>query len=199
MSALVVITAPAAEPVSLEEAKLHVKQDDDADDALISGLIAAARRHCEQRLDQAFVTTTFELKLDRFPCEHCGLIELDRAPLQSITHVKYFDCDGDEQTLDDESYQVDAASRPGRLLPAPYCYWPSTSPRLNAVTIRFVAGYGAAAAVPDTIKAAIKLLVGHWYKNREATVIGSISSNLQFTVDALLGLEWNGSYKLAGH
>ena len=201
---LVVSTAPASEPVSLDEARLHVRQDgdDSADDDYLESLIVAARRWCEERLCQQFVTATLTLTLDCFPCREGGLIEFPKSPLISvaaaspIVWVKYYDAANAQQTLSATEYDYDLTSKPGRLRPAYGYSWPTTYVRMNAVEIKYTAGHGAAAAVPQTIKQAILLLVGHWYANREP--VGTVGKQIEFAVDSLLGVEWDGSVSYAG-
>ena len=187
--------APTVEPITLAEAKLHLKQDAVEDDALISSLIVAARRHCESRLGQQLVTATYRLTLD---CPPCGCeLELPVPPLQSVTSFQYIDIAGATQTWDSSKYLVDTSRMPGRVYPAWNVPWPNTRGDHNCYTITFVAGYGDAAAVPDTIKAAIKLLVGHWYEHREAASEVSITS-IPLAVDSLLAGEWHGAVCLEG-
>ena len=103
------------------------------------------------------------------------------------------DTDGATQTVSSSVYDVDIDQEPGRLRLAYSESWPSdrrSTP--NSVIIRFVAGYGDADAVPETIKAAIKLLVGHLYEHREAVTLGHLSRSLQYGLERLL---W--PYKMA--
>jgi uncharacterized phiE125 gp8 family phage protein len=187
-------TAAATEPVTLAEMRLHLKVDDDmtADDALISSLIAAARDYAEMYTRRAFVTQTWDMKLDGFPWsatqyrKHANEILIPKPPLQSISSITYTASDGTSTTLAASGYSVDTAGSPGSVYPAYDTVWPVTREIPNAVTIRFVAGYGAIGTVPESIKAALKLLVGHWYENRETVVIGTITSELPKAVDALL-------------
>lgn len=166
--AVKVITGPASEPVTLAEAKLHVRQDIDADDTLITGLIAVARETVEGASWYAMLTQTVELVLDRWP--YGNAIELPRPPLQSVTSIKYTDSNGVETTWDPVNYIVDADSVPGRVVLAYSASWPLTALRpTGAIRIRYVAGWPTAADVPQTMKQAMLLLVGHWYENREAT------------------------------
>lgn len=176
------ITAPAAEPVSLAEAKLHLRVIHDAEDASISRMIRAAREHLDGRdgiLGRALVTQTWELVLDSFPV---GAIQIPLPPLQSITSVKYLDAGGVEQTLDTAEYVVDTASEPGCI--APVDQWPATQDTVNAVHIRFVAGYGDASAVPAALAQAILLAVGDLWANRQTGLERPISQNPAF--DALV-------------
>lgn len=166
---LTLITAPSVEPVTLAEAKLQCKVDADltADDALIDGLIAAVREQAEHEIGGALVTQTWERTLDAFPVAG-GAIELGMPPVQSITSVKYLDAAGAEQTLVNTAYTLDAVAAPGWVLPAAGTDWPATGDYANAVRVRFVAGYGAAAAVPAAVKAWMLLHIAEWYANREA-------------------------------
>ncbi len=186
-------SAPATEPVTLAEAKTHCRVDATvtADDTLITSLIQAARETCEKRMGQAFVTQTWKMSLDRFAS--WGIV-LPLPPVQSIASITYTDLNGATQTLSPTLYLLDAESRPARLTPSYLGYWPATRYLVNAVQISFVAGYGAASAVPESIKTAIKLLTTHWYENREAVVIGAPAMQLPAAVDALLYSQWHGTY-----
>ena len=160
-----IVTAPLEEPVTLVQARQHLREPPANQDAHILASMYAAREHAESFTGRAFVTQTWELLLDRFPSGR--EIELPMPPLQSVSSVKYIDQAGVEQTYDAANYHVDAGGTPGRLKLTPTASWPSIDDRPNAVTVRFVAGYGAMAAVPFTIKAAILLIVGHLFAHRE--------------------------------
>ncbi|MDD4985870.1 MAG: head-tail connector protein [Dehalococcoidales bacterium] len=162
--ALKLKTAPTTEPVSLTEAKLHCRVEVDTDDTLITALIKAAREYCEGFQRRAYITQTWELWLDKFPTTP---FDIPRPPLQSIDSINYYGTDDTEYEF--EEYYADVESTPGRLELNYLESWPSETLRdINGVCITFKAGYGAAAAVPQSIKQAILLLVGHWYENRES-------------------------------
>lgn len=184
---LTIVTPPAEEPVTLTEAKNHLRVDLTDDDSLISALIVAAREHAEAITRRAFITQTLKLSLDAFPANN-GPIYVPMPPLQSVNSLKYFDTDGVEQTLNEGTdYLVDNESEPGRITPAPDTGWPATQNRPNAVSVEFVAGFGDASKVPQGIKQAILLMVGHWYENREAvTMQGNNAGELPMAVDSLL-------------
>lgn len=116
-------------------------------DPLLNMLIQAARQHAETYLKRALITQTVDLHLDCFPCW-----EIKLPPLQSVSAITYFDTNGVEQTLAADQYLVDSTTQPARITPAFGLVWPVTQYRNNAVKIRFVAGYGAASAVPACVK-----------------------------------------------
>lgn len=189
-----IATAPAEEPLSLAEAKAHCSVFHDDDNALITSLIVTARMHAESYTHRAFITQAWDLKGDGFPCSG-EAIWFPKAPLLASSPgtapvVTYTDTNGDSQTWSSSLYTVDAPTGPharqGRIFLNYGQFYPSTRAIENAVSIRFSCGYGAAAAVPDGIKAAMKLLIGHWYANREPVIVGSIASAIPTTVDALL-------------
>lgn len=173
MTALSLVTAPAVEPVGLQEAKDHLRIDTADEDALIDSFIMVARQKVESHTGRSLITQTWDWKLDRF--RH--LFEVPKGKLQSVTSVKYFDSDNVEQTVASTVYEVDAVSEPGRIREADGQTWPNHFNRLNAVTIRFVAGYGATGNfVPWPIKAAMLLMVGHLWCNREASATREVKT-----------------------
>jgi uncharacterized phiE125 gp8 family phage protein len=181
-----IVTPPNAEPVSLEEAKLHVRADGDAEDSLIEGIITSAREYCETYTRRALATQTVEAYLDAFP--RTEYIELPRPPLQSVVSVVCKDIAGSETTLvENEDYLVDLESSIGSIV-LPYGKnWPSvTSYPINPIKIRLTAGYSTGIPIPKMVKQAMLLLIGHWYANREAVLTGSISKELEFSVRTLL-------------
>jgi len=178
-----VTTEPGVEPVSLSEAKDHLRYTDDDQDDLIAGLVTAARQKIEEWEWRAHVTQIIEMTLDAFPAE---VIYVPRPRLQSGPTIEYVDGDGESQTLDASRYQVDTKSEPGRIKPARGLAWPATRDQLAAVTVTYTAGYGDAARdVPTQTRHAIKLLLGHLYRNREA-VAGVRLTEVPLTIDALL-------------
>lgn len=171
--ALRLITAPATEPISIDEARDHLRVSDDAQDLVLESMIQAARQQVELLAGRALITQTWRLSLDAFPVG-AGKIELSKCPLGDTDAmvVKYVDTAGVTQTLASAAYQVDAESEPARLLPAYGTSWPGTRDVPNAVTVEYVAGYGAASAVPAALRAAMLLIIGDLYENREASVVG---------------------------
>lgn len=176
------IVAPAEEPVTLAEAKTHLRVDHDADDALIALWIAAARGEVEDATGRALLTQDWELWLDAFPAD--GVIEIPHAPLAGILLITIADPSGNPVMLDPASYQVIAPSGPraprGRVLPAPGLGWPATAAMEGAVRIAYRAGHASPAEVPAPLRAALLLALGDLYANREQSSASPISDNPTF-------------------
>lgn len=172
------ITDAAAEPITLAEAKLHLRVDGSDEDSLITALIKAVRIACEVECRRTMLDSTWELVQDAFS----PALELHNPPLIAITSVKYIDLNGAEQTLDPQDYTLDKDTEPGWLVPAYGKRWPDTRDQVNAVRVRYRAGY---TTVPEVLRAWMFLHIGHYYKNREASISGTIITALPF-VDRLL-------------
>lgn len=164
------VVAPTEEPVTLDDAKDHLRIDGAEEDALIMGYITAARLYCEGVARRAFVTQTRELALECWP--RGGYIRLPYPPLQSVTSITYTDSSGQNHTVPADDYAVDTYAQPGRVVLGYGKSWPTATLRPgSSLIVRFVAGYGGAPVVPQTYKQAILLLVGHYYENREGVVL----------------------------
>lgn len=171
-SGLSVKTAPAAEPVTLDDLKAHLRVTDNAEDAYITRLGQAARAHIEDVCNRVALTTVFTYTVDKFPCD-TRMIELPISTLQSVASVKYYDEDGVLQTLDAGQYYVIIDQDPGFIFLKDAYFWPTTEcGRPRAVVIEFSAGWeddvaGLAALRDFTgFTHAIKFLVQHWFDNR---------------------------------
>ncbi len=179
--------AATVEPVTLTEAKTHLRVIGTSEDTLITALITAARQYAENYTGRVFCTSTWVWKFREFPAKAPWILEIPLAPVQSISSVGYLDGDGESQSLTvDVDFHLANNRGPDYLYLAAEKTWPTTYPIDNAVTITFVAGHGVAAAVPAPIKAAILLLIGHWYANRESVVVGTIVTEMKMAVDAIL-------------
>jgi uncharacterized phiE125 gp8 family phage protein len=178
------VTPPATEPVSLAEAKAHLRLEPEqtAEDAYLAVLIQAARQYAEEVCWRGLVTQKWEAVLEGFSGAE---MELPRGHLDSIVSVTYVDEAGVVQTVAPATYEADTVSVPGRLLLAYGQSWPSARAQWNAVRVRYTVGW-AAAEVPATIRQALLLLVAHLYEQRTPEVVGTIVSPVRFAVDSLL-------------
>jgi uncharacterized phiE125 gp8 family phage protein len=197
---LILVSEPAAEPISLIEAKEHLRVDGNDDDMLISSLIVAAREYAESICRRVFVTQSWKLILDAFPSPSASLSEANYygqnwsiapgpilmakrdglsgyeiipgvPPLQSVESIKYIDTDGVQQTLAPTTYKVDCASTMGRIAPAYGTSWPVTRNEISAVEVSFTSGYGTPAKVPRGIKNWMLIRIATLYANREEVAI----------------------------
>lgn len=183
---------PAAEPLTRAQAKAHLRIDTDItdDDALVDALIQAAREWTENYCRRSWVRRTLQLRMDCFP----EVIRLPRGPVSAITSVKYTAQDGTLTTLDASNYQTDLYGIPPRIALVHGATWPIPQyGAINAVLVTYTAGYAPdeasptdhAANVPAAVKAAMKLLIGHWYENRELAAERQLYE-APFAVKALL-------------
>jgi len=172
-------------PVTVAEAKDHMNVTISDDDTLIGNMIDAAAKWCEMYMGRRFITTTEIEYYDSFPSE----ISPVWSPLDSVTSIQYEDSYGATQTLSSSLYQVDTASEPARIKPAYNESWPSTRAEYNAITLTYTAGYGTSTSdIPDIIRNAVLLLVGHLYENREDTSPLEMKK-IPMGVKALLGID----------
>lgn len=184
---LVLVTPPALEPVTLAEARVQCRSHPDDDD-LLTELIVVAREAAEAFVGRALILRTYDLKTDGFPSEW----SLPMAPAASVSSITYVDIDGTTQTLAADQYAtLLAGGTPGcdagRIVPAYGVVWPATRGTPESVTVRFVAGYGAAAAnVPSVFRHAIKVMVEDLYEERGSYVTGTIVTALPTAAQRLL-------------
>ncbi len=181
----VLLSAPALEPITLSEAKAHLRVDSNAEDTLIQSLIMASRLHIEAALDLALITQTWRLRRDTWPSSRTMILPL--RPVQSVTAVKVFDDADASHTLDLASFILDGAANPARLVWRGNGTMPSPSVAANGIEIDFIVGYGDAASnVPQSIRQALLLLIAHWYENREPVEIGATATVIPVAVSELL-------------
>lgn len=192
LGSLVEITPPAAAVVSATELKryLHGVAESETD-ADLEAMVAAATEYAEMWLQQQLITATWDLILPGFPA---GPIELT-PPLQSVTSIKYYDWSNALQTWSSAEYEVDIKHKPGRVRPASGYSWPAVYDRIDAVAVRFICGYAAAAAsLPANLPLAVKTLAAHYYEFRGMGGPGTTVSDLPRTVERLLSVSGHGAY-----
>ncbi len=188
--ALALITPPAVEPLSVEEAKEHLRVVSDADAVLINGLIIAARMEAEHKTGRALIAQTWEWSFEQFPqCSASQMppLRVPKAPLVSVTSIKYTDESGVEQTLAPTEYLVIAFTTPPRIYPPYGKTWPANRAQFDAVKVRFVAGYGTSPLmVPEPIRRWMLVRIATMYENREATSATPQNALPRDYVDGLL-------------
>jgi len=181
------VTKATTPAVDIDEVKAHLRVDSTDEDSLIEAMTVSATEVAEQITGRALMPQTLELTLDAFP----SVIDLTRVPVSSVTSITYTDTAGVVQTLSASAYRLRTSDDYGfaAIVPAYNTEWPDTLDDVDAVTVRYVAGYASAAAVPEPIKAWIKLQVSAMFENREAESYSSraVSTTVKMSfVDGLL-------------
>lgn len=188
---VVLVTPPASYPVSVDEVKAHLRVDFTDDDAIIEAMLQAAIGYAETFTGRSLIDQEFDLFLDAFPTDDAA-IRIPNPPLIGVTGVYYRDSNGDEQEFDSASYVFDTSpNEKARLQLAYGASWPTIQERINAVRIRYRAGYlkplsPAEADVPQAISAAIKIIVGNLYEHRASVVVGQSVSEVPWSAMQLL-------------
>lgn len=163
---LILLTAPAEEPLSLSDAKLFLRIDHDDEDILVAHLVSAARAHVEKMSGYRLMMQTWRLVLDAWPDD--GIITLPLTPVREITEARLRARDGSAVMLDTGSWLLDSATR--RIHVAETC---AVLRPFAGIEIDIVFGHETADDVPTALVQAMRLLVGHWYENRAGTDKGA--------------------------
>ena len=204
---LKLVTPPSLVPVTLAEAKLHLRVDVTDDDALISSLVLAATADAEHHMGRAILPQQWCLTLESFfdpamynppapitidlirgPTYSTGAtaLLLSRPTVTAVVSVQYVDAAGTLQTMPSANYQLaNASDYSARIVPAYGQSWPATRAQPEAVQVLFSCGYPDVASVPELIKAWIKLRVSALYENRQAWTLGKAIEQNPF-IDRLL-------------
>ena len=182
------VTAPTAEPISVADAKRHLRVEHSDDDLLIKRLIETAVAYVDVRgaLGKAMITQTWSEWFAPNPSE----IILSLGPVQSVSSISYYDTDNALQTSLLANYHVLGPSSRTVIKPKTGYSWPTTFTRDDAIKVQYVIGYGDTFRdVPSTVRHAILMLVSHYYENRENELIGTISKTIPFGFKALIDSE----------
>ena len=181
---LFLTAAPAVEPVTVDEAKMHLRIDQDEEDTLLASLIAASRLQIEAVLDVALITQSWSLELDTWPDSR--ELHVPLWPVQSVEAVQIMDQDGEVVDLCTSALVLDGASKPPRLV-STAGNWPEPGVPALGIEIGFTAGFGNSASdVPAPIKQALLMLVAHWYEHREPSETGKTVTPIPDAISALL-------------
>ncbi len=175
LHAYALVTGPAQEPITLDEARRQARIVGEDSDTLLRSYIVTARQEAETTMRRALFTQTWRHDLEEF--EEVMPLPM-AAPLQSVTHVKYYDTDGVLQTLSASYYEVDTLATPGRIVRAPDVSWPALQAdrRTGRVQITYVAGWVTVASIPEKIKQGIRMYVTYLDSDRDgAEMFGNVS------------------------
>lgn len=162
---LLIQEGPAVEPLTLAEAKAHLRLDGAEEEALVSACIVAARQACESYTGLSLISQTWQLYLDRWPM---GAVSLPRPPVQGVTEVAVLDAAGGRRVLEAERYFLDRAAGPARLMRRGALSWPQPGRPLGGIEITYRAGFGDSwNDVPAALRQGMLLAVGHFFERRE--------------------------------
>lgn len=168
------------------------------DDTWLASAASVARSMIERMIAGGYAIRlqTKQLTLNKFPSSELGEIELTFPPYNAISSITYYDGNNSSTTLASSDYRVidPGNGHRARMFPAIDKVWPVTKSRQDAVVIEFTCGSTASSNVSPTIGHAVKVLVDHWYENRGALIIGTISQELQLGIQALLAADGYGFY-----
>ena len=156
------VTPPLAEPLTLAEAKAHLRLDGAEEDALLLSLIATAREHLEREAGICLIERGLRLYLDDWP----EPLTLAHGPVRAVTAVTVYDDDGEPAAVSLDGHRLDGAARPARLYLKER---PRPGAALNGVEIDFIAGFGTSGAdVPEALKRAMLMHVALMFAFRGA-------------------------------
>jgi len=190
---LELVDAPLITPITIEEVKAQLRVEHDDDDTILTRLIDVAVTYTDVRgaLGQAMITQKWAQWINANPPQNVSLI---LGPVQDVTAIKYYDTDGVLQTDDINNYQVFGTDFATVISPKDSFTWPVSQQRSDAIKIEYEIGYGdEITSVPQTIRHALMLLIGHWYDNREQTGVDELS-NIPFGYEEMLNLHRNCWY-----
>lgn len=184
------ITDATSEPLTLAEAKAWLRVDSDDDGTEIEALIKTARQYVENYTGLAILPQTWRFVASEWPEEPQyvpNAIRLPRAPLATVTSVKYYPEGGGAQaTFSSANYHVVTVVEPGLVVLAEDKSWPDLAVRPDAVEINYTAGYATTAAAPQAAIHAVKLVLAHFYENRSPVNIGNIVTPMPLSLTDLL-------------
>lgn len=191
--ALQLLQAPAATPVSLAEAKAQLRVEHPDDDVVINRLINTAVAYTDGKgvLGHAMIQQTWGQWVHSVPPQ---VVRLSMGPVVSVSAVKYYDESGVLQTDTLSNYDITGTPFTTQIGPKDGFNWPVTQDRADAIRIEYVAGYGTSASdVPETLRHAMMMLIGHWYDNRESTMMDDLSS-VPYGFDSLVDMHRRAWY-----
>jgi uncharacterized phiE125 gp8 family phage protein len=158
-------TPPAAEPVSLADAKAHLRVTHDDDDAYIGTLIKSARVSIEGRTGLCLIQQGWSHFLDGWPAQ--AEVRLPLAPLIDVIDIRVWSDADAAAVIDPAHYYADNASRSPRIVLRGGRTWPRPGRMANGIEILLSAGFGAtASSVPEPLRQAVLQLVAHWFAMR---------------------------------
>jgi len=194
-----IISPPTAEPISLTEAKLHLRVDHTDDDALITSLIKTAREYCERFQRRTYMATAYQMKLDTWQ----DVLRLPLPPLWRISSITYVDSAGDVQTLGTTVYEIDTHAEPGEVRLDYNQSWPAHRSDHHAITVNYTCGYSTTftAAATDTCTPSGRVFTDTQrvrVHNKDGTLPTGLSADTDYYIISAAATTFELSATLAG-
>lgn len=176
-------TVAPADIMALVEAKEHLQVTDTDHDAVIRALLSAATSYVEEASGKALNSQTWEFKNRNLTgrMEFCFPV----VPLISVSSITYFDTNNVSQSLTVGDFTIYSEEDRAWMVPDIGTNWPTMYARPDALTVTSVHGFSS---VPGNLKAAVKLMLGHLFENRDASVVGASVATLPMGVEHLIGV-----------
>jgi len=188
------VTGSTGSPITLEEIKAHlrIERGETRDDDMLKNYRSAAVEMVENITNRKLMPQTWKMYLDDWPDSYS--IELPYAPLQSVNStdgILYTDSTGNTTTFNltgsTSSWGADTVSEPGRIVLDNNEDWPTDIlHQNNPIEIKFACGYSASSEIPRSIKNAMLMMIGHWYEQREDSIVGQPLTMVPMASMALL-------------
>jgi len=179
--ASILLSTPAVEPVTLDEARAFLRVETNDDDEVIAALVGGARIHVEAQTRRALITQGWRISADAWPAD--GRLKIAPAPLQTLDAARVYDIDNVAHDVDIQAFVLDRAN--SALIFAPWAL-PAPGRLAAGIELDVTVGYGDAAVdVPEALRQVIRLLTAHWYENRGLAALGTVTV-LPSTVAALI-------------
>ncbi|MGH1350002.1 MAG: head-tail connector protein [Methyloligellaceae bacterium] len=181
---IVLTSGPLLEPLTVAEIKTFLRVDNDDEDILISSLITAGRIHIEQKINRKLITQSWSWYLSRWPDK--PELTLPLSPVQSVDAIQTYDAEGMPTTWPAENYQTDIYSDAAKII-SKNTGWPNPENTVNGIEIQITAGYGNNPSdIPEPVRQALRLMVAHWFENREPVILGETPISVPENAMALL-------------
>lgn len=186
-------SAPAIEPVRVDEFPAFARVDLNDDGDLIDAFLVAGRERVEAMTGRALISRQVVAYFDDWPenepdfigarrypraYDLRGYLRLPRSPVTAVSSITYYDADNALQTLAASSYVVDTSSDPARVRLASGASWPEVYDRPQAIAVAYTAGYGAtAASVPRSLRIAVMAAALSIYEHRDMDIDVALRAN----------------------
>jgi hypothetical protein len=201
------ITDPAFTSVTLARMRANSNIPSGQDEDFLTEALKSAEDYVERQLECTIGLAAWRLTLDSFPQQgesqnqfnqvlahnqpidwKANAILIPLWPVRAVTALTYTAVDGTTTTLPLSQIVQPVGNDRYHLRLKKGCYWPDTDESPNAIAITFNAGWPTQSAIPGTLTQAIRMLVSHFYENREAVMTGTISKEVELGVQSMLAM-----------